>query len=120
MRRSPDAARPTDPYRELARLSAETAARIEAGDDAWLDEALARRDTLLATIRTITVRPEDAENVRAAIGDVLALDEQLLAVLETHRRRVRDELAQIAGARTALQGYRGGVQSSAAYVDRLS
>lgn len=120
MRRPPSAARATTPYRELARLSAETYARLEAGDDAVLDEAFERRHALLTAIAHTAVPADEAPEVTAAIGDVLALDQQLLTLLVSQRDAVRRDLAGIAERRTALQSYRGAAPSGAVYVERLS
>jgi hypothetical protein len=106
--------------RELARLSAETCARAEAGDEAFLDEAFERRHALLTGIAHTAVPADEAPEVRAAIGDVLALDEQLLTLLVSQRDAVRQELARIGERRTALQSYRGADPSGAVYVERLT
>ena len=115
----PPSARAAAPYRELARLSAETRARLRDGDDEILDAAIERRAALLAEIADTRVRPDEAPEIRAAIGDVLTLDRELLALLESRREQVRRELAQIAEGRAALQSYRGAAPSGAIYVERL-
>lgn len=120
MQRPPSPRRATEPYRELARLSAETCARVEAGDDAFLDEAFEQRAALLATIVQSSVPADQAPEVRAAIEDVLALDQQLLTLLTAQRAAARQELARIAERRTALLSYRGAVPTGAVYVERLT
>ena len=111
---------PAAPYEALARLSDETIARLDGGDADFLDEAALQRDHLLSAIATITVAPEDAAVVAAAIRRALAADARLLERLETHREQARRELAKVAGGRTALQSYRGAAPSGAIYIERLS
>jgi MoxR-like ATPase len=107
-------------YHELARLSEETRARLRDGDDDFLEAALERRDALLAAIAETPVRPGEAPEVSAAIRQALALDRELLALLESRREEVRRDIARITEGRAALQSYRGAAPSGAIYIERLS
>jgi hypothetical protein len=118
--RPPSADHAAAPYRELAQLSEETCARLQGGDDAFLAEAIARRDVLLDVIAGTEVRPDEIIDVRTAIQHALAMDHQLLALLESRREQARQALAQIAGRRDALQSYRGSAPTGAVYIERLS
>jgi hypothetical protein len=108
------------PYRELAQLSEETCVRLHAGDDAFLEEAIARRDVLLAAITRIQVRPDEAADVRTAIQHILVADRRLLTLLESHRDDARQALTQAADGRAALQSYRGPAPEGSVYIERLS
>lgn len=119
MKRPPSAGRAAAPYQELARLSQETCARLQAGDDEFLVEAIARRDVLLAAIAKTSIGLDEAPEVSLAIRHALALDRDLLALLESRREQVRKDLAQVAEGRAALQSYRGASPSGAIYIERL-
>jgi hypothetical protein len=120
VRRPPSGAPAAEPYRALARLGEETCARLEAGDEACLVEATARRDALLAGIVGIEVRPDEIEEVSSAIRHALAVDRRLLALLESRREAARQALAQAAESRAALQSYRGPRREGSRYIERLT
>jgi hypothetical protein len=107
-------------YRALAQLSEETSVRLQGGDDEFLEEAIARRDVLLAAITRTQVRADEAADVRTAIQHVVVADRQLLALLESRRDEVRQALTQAADGRAALQSYRGPAPEGSVYIERLS
>ena len=107
------------PYRELVELIEETCARLQDGDDAFLETAIHRRDAVLAAIAKTPVSPQAAPEVRTAIGHALELDRALLTILEARREQVRLELGKLGAQREALLSYRGTGRTSAFYVERL-
>jgi hypothetical protein len=109
----------TELYRELARLSEETSARLRDGDESVLEAAMERRRVLLEAIATTAPAPSAIPDVTAAIEQILSSDRELLAHAETLREALRRELAQLTERRTALQAYRGRGPASAVYVERL-
>jgi hypothetical protein len=118
--RPPSSPRAAALYHELARLSEATCARLRDGDDEILESSIERRDALLTAIAATPVRPAEAPEIGALIRHALTRERELLALLEARREQVRQEIAQIAEGRAALQSYRGVAPKSAFYFERLS
>jgi hypothetical protein len=77
------------------------------------------RDALLAAIAATAVSPLEAPEIGAAIRRVLALDQEMLTLVEVLQTQVSQELARIAASRAALGSYRATPPGSAAYIERL-
>ena len=119
MGRPPSPARATALYEALVRLSEATVARLRDGEDAGLPSAMDERNALLGAIAVTPVSPAEAPEIDAAIRRVLALDQELLSLVEACKAQVSQELARIAASRAALESYRCAPASSAAYFERL-
>jgi hypothetical protein len=117
--RPPSPARATALYLELVRLSEATVARLRDGDDAGLPSAMDERNALLGAIAVTPVSPVEAPEIDAAIRRVLALDQELLALVEACKAQVSQEITRIAASRAALESYRCAPSRSAAYFERL-
>ena len=118
-------------YGELAEASAALAAQLREGDDGELPEFAERRDALMRRIRALWPpagygagdgeRPEDGlDAVAAAIRRALDADQALLAVLAERRAGIVKELRSLQDGRLALKGYRGRLEPSPAYLDRVT
>ena len=119
MREAPSPPRATALYRELVRLGEATVGRLRDGDDAGLSSAMDERDALLAAIARTSVSPLEAPEIAAAIRRVLALDEEMLALIDVLQAQVSQKLAKIAASRAALGTYRSAPPASAAYIERM-
>jgi hypothetical protein len=119
VREAPSPPRATALYRELVRLGEATVGRLREGDEAGLPSAMDERDALLAAIARTSVSPLEAPEIAAAIRRVLALDQEMLALIEGLQAQMSQTLAKIAASRAALGSYRAAPPGSAAYIERL-
>lgn len=119
MREAPSPPRAIALYGELVRLGEATVGRLRDGDDAGLASAMDERDALLAAIAGTSVSPFEAPEIAAAIRRVLALDQEMVALVEGLQAQVKEKLAKVAAGRTALGSYRATPPGSAAYIERL-
>ena len=118
-------------YAELAEASAALTARLREGDDGEMPEFSARRDALMRRIHAAWPPaetstgdgegPGDArDGIAAAIRRALDADRALLAVLAERRAGIVEALRGLQDGRLALRGYRGRVEPSPTYLDRLT
>jgi len=118
-------------YDKALRLTDDFCSRLRRGDDADADAFSRDRAAILEQIWKFDPPsgPGAAESegheayrrgIAAAIERLLALDRELLSVLEERKARVGRELAALGHGRRTLAAYRGPTLLSPVFVDRVS
>lgn len=101
-------------YADVAAVTEALCARLRGGDVDGAAGFAAQREALIASLAHAPAPSEAA----ATIERILALDRELLALLETLKQRTRTALRELADGRRSLQSYRGAPGASA-FVDQL-
>ena len=104
-----------DVYQQLATVTEALCARLRGGDVEGAAVLAEERDALVKRLARMPA-PRDAG---ATIERVLALDGEVLELLESLKHQTRAALDGLAGGRESLRSYRGGPGASAAFFDRL-
>jgi hypothetical protein len=102
----------------LADASGAALARLHAGDESELVALLDARERLLAVLEAATVAeasPALAEAARRAV----ALDGEIVAVLEHERTVIAQQLERLVSSRRSLASYGGPRAGGPLYVERL-
>jgi hypothetical protein len=116
-------------YGEAERLTEMFGARLRAGDESGIEEFLRRREEILARIDETgaglaVAGDEDGDPLQHTIESaevirrIVALNQELVALLETRMAEVRRQLAGLGLQRQTLASYQGHThQAAAAFVD---
>jgi hypothetical protein len=100
----------------LAVLSTDALARVRAGDEAVLDELVARRERLTAALADQTVEADEA--VLEAARRAVALDSELVAALRLRLAEMGREVETTMHTRRSLMSY-GAPAGGSVFVERL-
>ena len=104
-------------YHEVERLTEQLRLRLSRDGDDEGQELIRQREEILSEIREIGgPSREDA----GALQRIVELNDQVLALLEVRKARIRQQLAMIALGRQSLGSYRGPSPVTAAFLDRMS
>jgi hypothetical protein len=114
-------------YREAERLTEMFCARVRAGDESEAEEFLRRRDEILERIQEAGAPLEAADDdddpeqfareSAVVVERIIALNQELVALLEARMAQVRRQLADLGAHRQSLASYRGTAESTPAFVD---
>jgi hypothetical protein len=118
-------------YREVLRLTEEFCARVRGGDESGGEAFSQAREAIFQRISAMRAAseplPGDAGGSEAfwrqstsAIERIMALDREVLRLLEARKAQVGRELAEIGQGRRTLASYHGPTAISPAFLDRVS
>lgn len=102
-------------YEDLATVTEALCARLRGGD---VDGAAGFAQEREALVTHLSQAPAPSEVV-ATIERILAIDREVLALLEALTQQTRLALTGYANGRQSLRSYRGGAGASSAFVDQL-
>jgi len=123
------AAKRADLYREAERLTERFRARLAQDANADGEEFVRRREAILERIEALGMPPADAPGdadqleryateSAAAVSRMIELNNELVAMIEAEKTRVRHRLAEIGRSRQSLASYQGPMPLSPSYYDR--
>ena len=102
----------------LADVSRAALTRLRAGDERELVSLLDGRERLVQALEAATVAHADPALVEAA-RQAIALDAEIMAVLEEQRNTVARQLQRLVSQRHSLASYGGRRDDGGMYVERL-
>jgi hypothetical protein len=103
----------------LAEASSAALARLRAGDEAGLVALLDARERLVQVLEAVTVADRDHPALAEATRRAVALDTEIIGVLNEQRRAVARQLELLVSRRHSLATYGGSRDSSPVYIERL-
>ena len=113
-----DARELADQLVALAEASRAALTRLRAGDETELVSLLDARERLVQALEAATVAYADPALVEAA-RQAIALDAEIMTVLEEHRNTVARQLERLVNQRHSLATYGGRRDAGGMYVERL-
>src|SRR5262245_22060808 len=123
------AATRADLYREAERLTEHFRARLAQDASADGQEFVRRRDAILERIEALGTPPPEAPGEAdqleryatesaAAVSRMIELNQELVAMIEAEKARVRRRLAELGRSRQSLASYQGPTPLSPSYYDQ--
>jgi hypothetical protein len=110
-------------YGRALRLTEEFCARLRKGDDTGAEAFTREREALLQRIGSggdESLRHQEWRRKSvAAIERILALDREIVTLLEERKARLGRELLELGRGRRTLAAYRGPSALSPTFVDRM-
>jgi hypothetical protein len=104
---------------ELLRLTEAMLAAARAGDDASVAALAERREAVVAAFERVAVPVAAAARVAECVRRVLALDREVLGLVQARTDAARQALDTLAARRRSLQSYRKTPPTDPLMVERL-